>query len=131
VNNAFLRALAENHNCIKASQRARSEDAVLQIKELCYFGAGYYVLFTLENRGRQPFDVADVTVQKSIGRHGGEPVTEAEFYLPSLQVEFRQTVTGVVGFQLAEGEKPARAYHLMVLEGGGKGRSITISRFGF
>lgn len=126
----FLRALSQPHGCTPSSLRSRHEDLVVEVNELCYFGSAVYARFTVENRGRAPADLADVTLRK--GTHSGAaPLPDARAYLPQNHLEFQGTVTGVVGVQLPEGEEPARAYELVITERGGKNRQVVASGFGF
>jgi len=130
TNGAFLRALADPHHCEKVSYRTRQDDAVVEISELCTFSTGVYIRFAIDNRGRVPFDVADVTLKRR-DRDQAQAVPDAGFYLPQLQVEFQSTIAGVVGFPLAEGDKPARTYDLSVYEKGGRNRTVTVPGIGF
>jgi len=130
TNGAFLRALADPHHCEKVSYRARQDDAVVEISELCTFSTGVYIRFAIDNRGRVPFDVADVTLKRR-DKDQAQAVPDAGFYLPQLQVDFQSNVAGVVGFPLAEGDKPARNYDLSVFERGGRNRTVTVPGIGF
>jgi hypothetical protein len=127
---SFLRALAQPHNCAPASIHTRHEDLVLEITETCYFGSAVYFRFSVENRGRTPTDIGEVALRKG-ARGAAAPLPDAHVFLPQPHLEFRGTVTGVIGAQLTEGEEPARAYELVVSERGGRNRQLVASGFGF
>lgn len=130
VKTSYLRSLLQPHSCSNASVRSRVDDIVLEVRELCYFGNAYFVRFTVENRGRTPFALSDVTIAKRTGR-SSSPVTDATFYASSTEVEFQKTSTIVVGFELAEGERPASSYDVTVSEKGGRNRIVLAHDFGF
>lgn len=130
VQQGFLQALTLPHACSRSGVRTRTDDLVVEIAEVCYFGANVYVRFTIENRGRVPADIADVVLRQGTGGSAA-PLPDARTYFSQTHLEFQGSITGVVGAPLAEGEEPARAYELAVHERGGKNRKVLASGFGF
>lgn len=101
VSKALLAALATPHRCSTASQRARSDDLVLELQEICQFDAVTYVRFTLENRRAESLRLADVIVRT----HKSKSELVPQLHLPDREVAFRQTVTGVLSFTALASEK--------------------------
>jgi len=119
----FLRAFAEPHRCETKSARVRSDDIVLEAKEMCSFGREVIITFEIENRGRAPLEVGSVVVNK-----GSENKRE---YLSQQTVGNDRPSTGVVAFHLADGEEVRGPYELTVFESGGRGRVISLGRLEF
>lgn len=122
----LLRQFLEPHQCRSASARQRTDDMVLELRELCRFGHHLYVRFGLENRGRSLFVIDAITA----GAGEGEAFTPVEArVLTSLQeVAFQQTAEGVVELEL-DASAP-RALQLIATERGGRSRSIALKGFG-
>jgi len=122
VTGRFLQAFSEPHQCVRKGSRARNDDVVLVVTELCYFGRDVIVTFTVENRSRDPLDLASVVVNKGANKRE---------YLSQKMVEFQRVSTGVVALELAEGENPVGPYEVTVAEGGLKGRTVKLSGLQF
>ena len=97
VSGRFLRAFSEPHHCSKKGARARNDDVVLEVTELCYFGREVIVSFTVENRGRVPVEIGTVIVNKGASKRE---------YLSERTIEFQKVSSGVVSLRLPEGECP-------------------------
>ena len=122
VTGRFLQAFSEPHKCARKGARARNDDVVLEVTELCYFGRDVIVTFTVENRSRDPLDLASVVVNKGANKRE---------YLSQKTVEFQKISSGVVALELADGENPAGPYEVTVSEGGVKGRAVTLTGLEF
>lgn len=122
----LLRQFLEPHQCRSASARQRTDDMVLELRELCRFGHHLYVRFGLENRGRSLFVIDAVAA----GAGEGDAFTPVEArVLTTLQeVAFQQTAEGVLELDL-DASAP-RALQLTVTERGGRSRSIALKGFG-
>ncbi len=122
VSGRFLRAFSEPHNCSRKGARARNDDIVLEVTELCYFGREVILTFTVENRGRVPLEVGSVIVNKGASQRE---------YLSDRTIEFQKVSSGVVSLRLAEGDTSDGPFDLTVNEGAGKHRSITVGGLRF
>ena len=116
VSGRFLRAFAEPHHCSRKGARARNDDIVLEVTELCYFGREVILSFTVENRGRVPVEIGSVVVNRG---------TSKREYLSDRTVEFQKVSSGVVSLQLPESDATGK-FDLTVLEGTGKRRTVTV-----
>jgi hypothetical protein len=123
----LLRSILEPHECRSANARARADDMVLEVKELCRFGPQVYVRFALENRGRSLFAVGDVAA----GVGDGKTYAPAETHslLTLQEVAFQQAAEGVVSFQLEDPN--AHSFELRLPERGGRNRIIELQNFSF
>ena len=129
---SFLEALLAPHQCSNASERARVDNVVLEVLELCRFGQRVFIRFSVENRSRSSvFALGELTLKKGPTGKELEPVDGLRKLMGRDEVEFQKVVAGVVGFELAEGEEPAKAFELRIVEGGGKQREVVVSGFGF
>jgi hypothetical protein len=117
VSGRFLRAFSEPHHCTGKGGRVRSEDIVLEVTELCYFGRDVIIAFKVENRGRLALELGPVEVNR--GAHKRE-------YLSRRTVEFQEVSDGVVSVRLPEGDASTAAFELTVRESAGKQRRVTI-----
>jgi hypothetical protein len=126
VTAAFMRALAEPHACRSLSQYTRAEDLVVEAREVCWFGRRYFLRVSIENRGRDPVDVAGL----SLSYGAKDPLTEAtaERDLAIDHLEFKQSVDAVLAFELKEGEAAPRRYSVSLAERGGRGRNVTLAK---
>ncbi len=122
VTGRFLRAFSEPHHCSRKGARARNDDVVLEVTELCYFGREVIVMFTVENRGRAPVEIGSVVVNKGANKRE---------YLSEKTVEFQRVSRGVVALQLPEGDNSTGPYDVTVYEGTGKHRVVTVNRVEF
>jgi len=113
-------ALRAPHGCVAKSDRTRSDDIVLELKEICYFDRDVYFTFFVENRGRDPFDVKSVLVDK--GKSDGQEDSET--------IDYTKPVTGIIGVQLAPGDALRGPYTLTIQERGGKERVISLRNVG-
>lgn len=123
----LLRGFLEPHECRVASTRQRTDDMVLELKELCRFGKRLYVRFALENRSRVLFVVGDLLV----GTTDGKTVTQLPSrHLLSLQeVPFQASAEGVVSFDVDD--PTAKSFELSLAEQGGRSRTVSLAGFGF
>jgi hypothetical protein len=122
VSGRFLRAFSEPHHCSKKGARARNDDVVLEVTELCYFGRELIVAFTVENRGRLPVEVGSVVVNKGSSKRE---------YLSNRTIEFQKVSSGVVSLRLPEGDSTGGPFELTVAEGNGKRRAVTVGGLDF
>src|SRR5512138_2593554 len=122
VSGRFLRAFSEPHHCSKKGARARNDDVVLEVTELCYFGREVIVSFTVENRGRVPVEIGSVVVNRG---------TSKREYLSSRTIDFQKESRGVVSLRLGDGEPVAGPFELTVFEGAGKRRAVTVGGLDF
>ncbi|BDG08644.1 hypothetical protein [Anaeromyxobacter paludicola] len=122
VSGRFLRAFSEPHHCSKKGSRARNDDMVLEVTELCYFGREVILTFTLENRGRIPIEVGSVVVNKGANKRE---------YLSERTIEFQRVSSGVVSLRLPEGDSGGGPFELTVYEGAGKRRAVTLGGLDF
>jgi hypothetical protein len=122
VSGRFLRAFSQPHHCSKKGARARNDDVVLEVTELCYFGREVIVSFTVENRGRIPVEIGSVIVNKGASKRE---------YLSDRTIEFQKVSSGVVSLRLPEGDATAGPFELTVSEGSGKRRSVTVAGLDF
>lgn len=131
ITEGFLKAIAAPHECRNLSARARQDNAVLRVEEICRFGAGVYVKFTVENRGRALLDIGDVSLRSRAGGKGAFPVADAKVYVDQRQLDFQKMATGVVGYRIEDGATPPTHFDLVVAEIGGKNRELVIEKFSF
>ena len=122
VSGRFLRAFSEPHHCSKKGARARNDDVVLEVTELCYFGREVIVAFTVENRSRIPVEVGSVVVNKGSSKRE---------YLSSRTIEFQKVSSGVVSLRLPEGDATGGPFEVTVAEGSGKRRAVTVGGLDF
>jgi hypothetical protein len=122
VSGRFLRAFSQPHHCSKKGARARNDDVVLEVTELCYFGREVIVSFTVENRGRIPVELGSVIVNKGASKRE---------YLSDRTIEFQKVSSGVVSLRLPEGDATGGPFELTVSEGSGKRRSVTVAGLEF
>lgn len=122
VSGRFLRAFSEPHHCSKKGTRARNDDVVLEVTELCYFGREVILAFTVENRGRIPVEVGSVVVNKGSSKRE---------YLSERTIEFQKVSSGVVSLRLPEGDTTGGPFELTVSEGSGKRRAVTVGGLDF
>ena len=122
VSGRFLRAFSQPHHCSKKGARARNDDVVLEVTELCYFGREVILAFTVENRGRIPVEIGSVVVNKGANKRE---------YLSERTIEFQKVSSGVVSLKLPEGESSAGPFELTVYEGAGKKRAVTVGGLDF
>jgi hypothetical protein len=122
VSGRFLRAFSEPHHCSKKGARARNDDVVLEVTELCYFGREVILSFTVENRGRVPVEIGSVIVNKGASKRE---------YLSERTIEFQKVSSGVVSLRLPEGDTTGGPFEITVSEGSGKRRSVTVGGLEF
>jgi hypothetical protein len=113
----FLRAFREPHRCERKSARARYEDVVLEVSEICSFDRQVVIAFSVENRGRSPFVIGTVAVNKGVKKDGD--VSEST-------VEFQHVSTGVAVVMLRKEENARGPYDVTVSEAQGKSRVVTV-----
>lgn len=114
----FLSAFLEPHQCEQKGVRARNDNIVLAISEICYFSREVIIVFTVENRIREPFVIGTVSVNRGVKKYGE---------LSESTLEFQHLTTGAEAVVLADGENPRGRYELTVVESGGQHRSVTRS----
>ncbi|GAO01294.1 hypothetical protein [Anaeromyxobacter sp. PSR-1] len=122
VSGRFLRAFSEPHHCSKKGARARNDDVVLEVTELCYFGREVILSFTVENRGRIPVEIGSVIVNKGASKRE---------YLSERTIDFQKVSSGVVSLRLPEGDTTGGPFELTVSEGSGKRRAVTVGGLEF
>jgi hypothetical protein len=122
VSGRFLRAFSEPHNCTRKGARARNDDIVLEVTELCYFGRDVILTFTVENRGRVPLEVGSVVVNRGASKRE---------YLSDRTIEFQKVSSGVISLRLTEGDTSDGPFEVTVNEGAGKRRSVTVGGLRF
>ena len=122
VSGRFLRAFSEPHHCSKKGARARNDDVVLEVTELCYFGREVILSFTVENRGRVPVEIGSVIVNKGASKRE---------YLSERTIEFQKVSSGVVSLRLPEGDTTGGPFEITVSEGSGKRRAVTVGGLNF
>ena len=115
----FLSAFMAPHECSQKSARARNDDIVLRVTEICHFGRQVLVSFNIENRARAPFEVEAVTLNK------GEQKTK-QGILSARTIAFDETTRGVEYLVLPEGDSAQGPYQLTVSEKGGQHRMVTV-----
>jgi hypothetical protein len=125
---ALLEALLEPPTCTLLGRLGREDNLRLELTQVCRVGSRVYVRFTLENRGRAPIALGDVQLYQRVGREG-VPIEEAQYLLSKQELAFKDVAKGVIGFELAEGEEPAKSYELHVIEGRASGREV-VGSFG-
>jgi hypothetical protein len=126
IRSGFLRALVDPHWCNRLNNRTRNDFLVMEAQEACHFGDTYYIRFTIENRGRVPADISELSLKYG----SGSALTEAhdvEQYLSSDHIEFQATATAVIGFRLESGQPAPRRYELTAREQGGPARVVTLA----
>lgn len=123
----LLRSFLEPHECRSNTARARDNDMVLELKELCRFGRRIYVRFVLENRGRSLFVVSDVST--GIGDGKAFTPVEARSLLSIPEVAFQQLTDGIVSFDVDD--PSAHSFELKLTEKGGRTRSVALQGFSF
>lgn len=115
----FLSAFMGPHECSAKSARARNDDIVLRVTEICHFGRQVLVSFSVENRARAPFEVEAVTLNR------GEQKTK-QGILSARTIAFDETTRGVEYLVLPDGESAQGPYQLTVSEKGGQHRVVTV-----
>ena len=111
-------AMVDPHGCMSKSTRSRQDDIVLVVKEICYFGRDVFFTFEVENRGRTPFEIGSVQLDK--GTNDGEEETRT--------VDNDHPEVGVVGIHLADGDAVRGPYTLTIHERGGKERFVQVTK---
>jgi hypothetical protein len=124
VSGRFLRAFAGPHHCLRKGTRARNDDIVLEVTELCYFGREVVFSFTVENRGRAPIEVGSVAVNKGVRE-------SKRGYLSDSTIEFQKVSNGVVSVHLPDGDNTAGPFELTLSESTGKHRVVTVGGLEF
>ena len=124
VTERFLRAFAEPHHCAQKGARARNDNIVLEVTEMCYFGREVILSFTIENRGRVPIEVGSVAVNKGSRESKRGHLSEST-------IEFQKVSTGVMSMLLPEGDNSRGPYELTVSENTGKHRVVTVGGLEF
>ena len=122
VSGRFLRAFSEPHHCSKKGARARNEDVVLEVTELCYFGKEVIVSFTVENRGRLPLEIGSVVVNKGASKRE---------YLSERTIDFQKVSSGVISLRLPDGDAARGPFELTVAESSGKRRAVSVGGLDF
>ena len=115
----LLSAFMAPHECSQKGARARNDDIVLRVTEICHFGRQVLVSFSIENRARAPFEVEAVTLNK------GEQKTK-QGILSARTIAFDETTRGVEYLVLPEGDSAKGPYQLTVSEKGGQHRVVTV-----
>ena len=115
----FLAAFMGPHECSTKGARARNDDIVLRVTELCHFGHQVLVAFSVENRARAPFEVDVVNLNK------GDQKTK-QGVLSARTIAFDETTRGVEYLVLPDGDSAQGPYRLTVSEKGGQHRVVTL-----
>jgi len=118
----FLLAFTAPHRCLDRTWRARNDDIVLEVQQLCYFGEDVVISFTIENRNRDPLKLASATATK------GQDLRSS---LPHDPVQFQQTVAGVVWMHVPDAVSLNGPFDLTVYEDGGRRRVVTATGLKF
>ncbi|HVO19849.1 MAG TPA: hypothetical protein VMU15_11370 [Anaeromyxobacter sp.] len=118
----FLRSFAEPHRCVSKSARVRSDDLVLEVREMCYFGREVIITLEVENRGRDPLEVGSVVVNRGSSKRE---------YLSEKTIEGDRPSTAVVALHLEDGEQVRGPYAVTLQESGGRGRVVAIDHLEF
>lgn len=105
------------HRCERRRDRAREDDLVLEVNELCSFGQEIVIVFTVDNRGRRPLQAGKV-VASSGTRRGEVDLGSA--------LEFQEARTGVLVMELPPGVDARGPYQISLQEAGSRGRVVTI-----
>jgi hypothetical protein len=122
VSGRFLRAFSEPHHCSRKGARARNEDVVLEVTELCYFGKEVILSFTVENRGRVPVEIGSVVVNKGASKRE---------YLSDRTIDFQKVSSGVVSLRLPDADTANGPFELTVAESSGKHRAVSVGGLDF
>lgn len=120
--------LLQSHECRPTSRRGRQDNALLEVEEVCRFGNRHFVVFSITNRGRSLLSVGDITVTR--GKDALPPDDLYEAQLPKHELNFNDTVRGVLSFELPEGGE-RRPFELRMVENGGKNREVVVSDVSF
>lgn len=128
---ALLNALLEPHQCVESSGRARQDNLVVEVLELCRFGSRLFVRFRVENRSRQTVTLGDSAVRAALG--GAEPVELAQLGIryTAEQLAFQASAVGVAAADLGDPGVTLGTIQLVVTERGGKGRSLSVTQLDF
>jgi len=118
VASRFEEAFKVPHRCEKKRDRARHDDIVLVVREICSFGQLAVIVFTVENRARPPVESAKVVVKRE---------RDAKPYALNPRIEFDEETTGVAVMKLSDGVDPRGPYDVTLYEGKGKERVVAIS----
>ena len=113
----FLDAFLEPHQCSHKSARARHDDIVLRVTEVCQFGQRLLISFSLENRGRAPFEVASVAIGAGTSHDGR---------LEHRIIAFEEMARGVEYLDLSADRNTDGPHRLTVSEKGGRQRVVTV-----
>jgi hypothetical protein len=130
VSRGLQRTLLEPHGCTEMRRRDRSDDVILEVRELCRFGPRGYIRFTLENRHNLLYRLGEVQVLAGTGKDAVPvdaltPLVEGDVR----EMPFRNSIHAVVGFEMPPSAS-AFSYELVVTEDGGKNRRVALSGLG-
>jgi hypothetical protein len=118
VKREFQQAFLAEHRCARSRARARHDDIVLEVNEICSFGDRVVIVFTVENRARAPFESGTLVVNKG---------AKVEEYALGAPIEFGEERTAAIVGKLPKGVRARGRYEVALHEGGGKGRVVTLS----
>jgi hypothetical protein len=126
----LLGTLLEAPKCSSVGAFVRTGDTRLEVTQVCRVGQKVFVRFNVENRGRVPLALGTVRLER---RHGmaSRPIPETQFLLSKSELEFRDELKGVIGYELPEGEAAAESYSLHLQEKSGDTREVVVRDFGF
>jgi hypothetical protein len=122
------RLLLQPNECRTNRARVRSENLVLELRQLCRYGHRIYVRFFIENRGRALFVPGEPTLALGDGKGNFTPVDTGSL-LSVQELTFTQVAEGIADADLDDPN--VRALSLTILERGGPNRSIELKDFTF
>jgi len=128
---ALLNAFVEPHQCAAKSSRTRADNLVLEVTELCRFGSRLFVRFTVENRSRQTAELGDVAVKASLNGAAAMELQLLGRRFTTETLPFGATSVGIAAADVLDATAPVSGIELTVVEQGGKGRQLTLSRLDF
>ena len=126
----LLLTLLDAPKCSSVGRFVRTGDTRLDVTQMCRVGDKVFVRFTVENRGRTPLALGTVRLERMDGKDS-RPIPDTQFRLSKDELEFRDEVKGVIGYELPEGEAAAMSYSLHLQEKRGDSREVVVRDFGF
>lgn len=128
VNDELRRLFLQPHDCRPSDQRHRNENILVEVKELCRFGARRILRFTVENRHQSLFNIGSIDL-----RHGAQPIADTGFAFEGdhRAVKHKQVLTGVITFDVETEGAPAERFELRITEDGGRNRNVVVSGLSF
>ncbi|WP_342382213.1 hypothetical protein NVS55_40140 (plasmid) [Myxococcus stipitatus] len=128
---ALLTALLEPHQCAPSSARTRVDKLVLEVKEICRFGARLFIRFEVENRDRQTATLGDVAIVASLNGAAAAELPELGLQFSAQDLAFNGTATGIASADVGDTASRIGALELRLTERGGKGRALSVPGLAF